>query len=155
MDLKFVDSQLNDLPVNAPKEKRFAIDLCAKGFFAEEPLPLLDKHFFISAQPWAQNMDLSETWAYLRALRKLNPDVTFGMLTNRQIDYLNYWGEKFGFEIKNSWTSGVCTDWHGRIDGRYSIKDGKLYCDGGQIRTDVYVVFGFTIGEEKPINRTL
>ena len=155
MELVFVDSQLKVIPAGSPKEQRFAIDLCYKGFFAGEPLPFLDKHFFVSAQPWAQNMTLSEARSYLRSLEKLNPDVVFCLLTHGQIDYLNYWGTKVGFEIKNSWTSGVCTDWHGRIDGRYSIKNGILYCDDGQNLTDVHVLFGFTPGEEKPINRTL
>lgn len=153
MELKFVDNQLKPLSADKPVSERYAIDLTTKGFFGGESLPFLDKHFFVSAQPWAQNLDLSETRGYLRALERLNPGVVFGLLTDRQIDYLNYWGEKFGFEIKNSWTSGVCTDWHGRIDGRYSLKNGILHCDGGQNITDVYVLFGFTPGEEKTINR--
>ena len=154
MELKFVNDQLNPIPIDGPKEDCYAIDL-GKNSFADELLPSLGKHFFLSAQPWAKDMDLRETWAFLRSLKELNPTVDFGLLTYNQIWTLNLLSEKFGIEIENTWTSSTLTDWHGRIDGRYSIKDGKLYCDGGQIRTDVYVVFGFTIGEEKPINRTL
>ena len=153
MEIKFVDKQLSPITADEPKEKRYAVDLGKTASFAGETLPFLKKHFFISAQPWAKNMNLSETRSFLRLLKELNPKAEFGLLTERQIDALNFFGAKFGFEIENTWTSGCYTDWHGRIDGRYSIKGGKLFCDNGENITDVYVLFGFTPGQEEPIKR--
>ena len=95
MELVFVDSQLKVIPAGSPKEQRFAIDLCYKGFFAGEPLPFLDKHFFVSAQPWAQNMTLSEARSYLRSLEKLNPDV------------VRYIGNFFCFDISLTRRKGI------------------------------------------------
>jgi hypothetical protein len=82
---------------------------------------------------------------------QLNPHVVFDLLELEQVEKLNGLGYSVDFEIRNCWTCSTCSDWHGRIDGYYSLRDGHHMVDWGQNKTDVYVIFGFVPGYEKAI----
>ena len=149
--IKFVDANLHQISDDAPQSIRYAIDLGVRSTFAKRNLPREDCHFFVSANPWKRHINMRDTYAFLSEMRTLNPDVAFGLLELEQIDMLNYWGKTGDFCITDCWTCSTLDDWHGRIDGYYSLTDRKAVVDWGENETDVYVVFGFVPGQEKTI----
>lgn len=149
--LKFVDAFFNEISPETDKEQRYAVDLGIRRFLAEEWLPADNLHFFLSVIPWIKNADKRETAAFMQNLKRLNPEVTFGLPGIKQIDLLNYLGKEASFKIKNSWTSSSYEDWHGRTDGYYALKDGRTLIDWGETKTDTHIIFGFVPGTEKQI----
>ena len=149
--IQFVDVNLHQISVNECKTKRFAIDLGVRSCFAKKMLPKENCHFFVSTEPWVKNVDKKGAYAFLSKLMQLNPQVVFDLLELEQVEKLNGLGYSVDFEIRNCWTCSTCSDWHGRIDGYYSMLNGRLVVDWGQNKTDVYVIFGFVSGYEKAI----
>ena len=87
----------------------------------------------------------------MHKLEELNPGAKFNLLELEQIFELNKLGKEQEFQILNCWTRSTYDDWHGRVDGYYSLKDGRQVIDRGKNITDVYFVFGFSPGQERPI----
>lgn len=152
-EIKFVDSSFNEVPVSLPKEQRFAVDLGGRCTFARDWLSSSERlHFFVSAVPWVKNVNKRAAADFLQAMERLNLGVTFTFLTVEQIEKLNVMGRGVDFEIRDCWTSSTCDDWHGRIDGYYSLKNGKSFVDWGENITDLYVAFGFVPHKEKQLD---
>ena len=149
--LQFVDAKLHHISENVDKSERYAIDLGVRSTFARRNLPKENYHFFVSAKPWAYNLNLREAYAFLKEIEQLNPNIAVDLLEDEQIYKLNQLGFAVDFRITNCWTCSSCTDWHGRIDGYYSLKNGKRIVDWGENKTDVYVVFGFKSGQENSV----
>ena len=147
----FVDANLHPISENSPHDLRYAIDLGVRSWFAGHWLPEYDLHHFVSATPWKKHVNKKDAYAFLREIKKLNPDVIFGLLELNQLYALNRLGYKVGFEITDCWTCSTCDDWHGRVDGYYSLTNGETLVDWGENETDVHIVFGFKPGEEKKI----
>lgn len=148
-EIKFVDSSFNEVPLSSPKEQRFAIDLGVRCTFAQGWLSNKPLHFFVSAAPWVENVNKKASSDFLQDMERLNLGVTFELLTLEQIEKLNVMGRNADFEIRDCWTSSTYDDWHGRVDGYYSLKNGKRFIDWGQNLTDLYVAFGFAPQKEK------
>ena len=149
--INFVDADLHLISENSPQNMRYAIDLGVRSFFAKRYLPESDHHFFVSAIPWKKHINQECAYHFLRKMKELNPNVVFGLLEIEQIDALNNLGKNVDFRITDCWTCSTYNDWHGRIDGHYSLTNGKTVIDWGENETDVYVVFGFKPGQEKNI----
>ena len=149
--LQFVDATLHHVCENDPESSRYAIDLGICSSFAKRGLPGENLHHFVSAVPWIKGVNRRQARVYLMKFSHLNPDVTFGLLELEQIEELNVAGDKVGFRIDNTWTSSTSNDLHGRVDGYYSLIDGKEVIDWGENRNSVYVVFGFVPGQEHEI----
>ena len=135
----------------ADERLRYAVDLGVCSSFAGQNLPKGNQHFFVSALPWLKHVDRKSAYAFLQKLKQLNQDVAFGLLELEQIEQLNRMGASAGFAITNCWTSSTYDDWHGRVDGYYSLVAGREVVDRGDTKTDVYVVFGFVPEQEKSI----
>lgn len=151
--IRFVDESFHRLPLNADKSRRYAVDLGICKMFAFRWLPGSgddDIHYYVSALPLVKSVDLEGAYAFLRKLEALNPDAVIGLLEIEQINELCEIGHDVGFSIKNCWTRSTYDDWHGRVDGYYSVRDGAEYIDKNNI-TDVYYVFGFKHRKMKPL----
>ena len=149
--LQFVDATLHQVPGDVFDNSCYAIDLGICSSFAKRGLPGENLHHFVSAVPWIKCVNRRQARVYLERFSQLNPDVTFGMLELEQIEELNVAGDKVGFRIDNTLTSSTSNDWHGRVDGYYSLIDDKVVIDWGENRNSVYVVFGFVPGQEHEI----
>ena len=151
--LNFVDVHLNQLTEAAEKEERYAIDLGIGSRFGGEWLPGENCHCFVSAEPWLKGVNKKAAIDFCRKLEEINPDVKFALLYLEQISLLNTLGKNQDFRILNCWTRSTCDDWHGRVDGYYSLTNGRSIVDWGENETDVYFVFAFIPGQEKSIVR--
>ena len=150
--LKFVDVNLNQLTEADDKTARYAIDLGINTRFGGTWLLGREHtHCFVGAKPWLTWVDRDAAYAFCRKLEELNPGVEFGLLYLEQIELLNKLGGNQDFKILNCWTRNTDDDWHGRVDGYYSLRRGRLVSDWGENKTDVYFVFGFVPGQEKAI----
>ena len=149
--LNFVDTNLQQLSENTDKAPRYAVDLGVCAYFGGYELIGEDHHCFVSAAPWISEVNKKEALAFMHKLEELNPGAKFNLLELEQIFELNKLGKEQEFQILNCWTRSTYDDWHGRVDGYYSLKDGRQVIDRGKNITDVYFVFGFFPGQERPI----
>ena len=107
-------------------------------------------HYFVSVFPLVKSVNLDGAYEFLMKLRALNPDVEIGLLEIEQVNELCKIVYKAGFSIENCWTRSTYDDWHGRVDGYYSILKSIEYITPNNI-TDVQYVFGFKLGKMKPL----
>ena len=149
--LKFVDVNLNQLAEITDKTTRYAIDLGVISYLEGRSLIGSNYHCFVSVNPWLKCANRNAALDFQRKLKELNPCGKFCLLHLEQISLLNKLGRNQDFEILNCWTQSTYDDWHGRVDGYYSLTNGRTVIDWGENETDVYFVFGFVPGQEKNI----
>lgn len=152
--IKFVGEDLKRLSLNAPKDKRYAVDLGVIKMFALQWLSTRsgELHYYVTAQAVAHNIVKDEALNFIKKIEELNPGVTCCLLCMEQIQALNEMAKnaKDEFRIKNCWTSSHC-DFYGRPDGDYLLKNGMRVKSYGYNKTDLYIAFGCKKGEEKPL----
>ena len=150
--IKFVDENFHQLPLDGDKNLRYAVDLGLCSMFADRWLPGGKKlHFYVSAFPLVKSVNRDGAYEFLRKLEALNPDVEIGLLAIEQVNKLCAIGYDAGFSIKNCWTCSTYDDWHGRVDGYYSVLNGVSEIVGKNKVTDVHYVFGFKQDKMKPL----